>query len=172
MKMIFSAGVLTLFMASSLPTMAQDNTVDSTDHIQMADQGRGGREHGPGGHRGRHGGRMMQMIDTNGDGAVGEDEAAAMADHVFSRLDGNDDGSLSEAEFTAGPKRHRGWFNWSQAETDAVQKIRREKFASLDADKNSNLSKSEFFVEAKSRLAAADTDKDGKISPWEFRAQN
>ncbi|MFT3671091.1 EF-hand domain-containing protein [Aestuariivirga sp.] len=128
---------------------------------------------------GRGGGRMMAMLDSNGDGAIGDDEAAALADRMFSRIDSNGDGSVSQDEFTSGPrgrgmKQGGGWRAWlglSSDEAAAVQKVRADKFAALDTDKNGSLSKQEFFAEAKARFAAADTDKDGKVTPWEFRAQ-
>ncbi len=127
----------------------------------------GGEHHG--------GGRMMQMIDANGDGAIGEDEAAAMADRMFQHLDENNDGTVDKAEFTTPQHRGGGMRSWLGLGTDeaaAVQKVREEKFVALDADKDGKLTKAEFFAEAKAKLAAADTDKDGKVSPWEFRAAN
>jgi EF-hand domain pair/EF hand len=127
---------------------------------------------GPGKHEKHSEGRGMRMIDANADGVVGEDEAAAMADGMFMRLDQDRDGKLTEAEFTALPHGRGGWFNWSNDEAEAVAKVRKEKFASLDADKNASLNKAEFFADAKAKLASADTDKDGKVTPWEFRAQN
>ncbi len=144
---------------------------------QMADGmgrhgGRHGGKHGGGeGHHGKHGGgRGMHMIDVNNDGVIGEDEAASMADHAFMRMDDDRDGKVTEAEFLQGPGRHRGWFNWNSDEKAAVEKVRADKFATLDANKDKSLDKPEFFAEAKSKLAAADTDKDGKVTPWEFRA--
>ena len=140
--------------------------------------GRMGRGHG------RHG--MMRggmMLDANNDGVIGEEEAATLADRFFMRLDDNNDGTLSEAEFTTrgGRGEHRGmhrgmgwraWFGLSQDEADAVAKVRKDKFAALDTDKNASLSKAEFFADAKTRLAALDSDKDGKVTVWEFRAQS
>jgi hypothetical protein len=147
------------------------------DEMMMAD--RGGDRDGHGGwHRGRghgeRGGRMMRMIDANGDGFIGDDEAAAMADRVYMRLDQNNDGSVDKAEFATPHRRGgiRAWFGFGADELAAVQKVREEKFATQDADKDGKLTKAEFFADAKARLAAADTDKDGKVSPWEFRAAN
>jgi Ca2+-binding EF-hand superfamily protein len=136
------------------------------------DMGHGGKHHGGRGgkHGNRHGGRGMQMIDANNDGIIGEDEAAALADHAFQRMDNDGDGKVTEAEFVAGPHGKRGWFDWNSAETAAVQKVRSDKFATLDVNKDKSLDKVEFFADAKAKLAAADTDKDGKVSPWEFRA--
>jgi EF-hand domain pair/EF hand len=135
------------------------------------DQGDGGgRHHGKHGDREGHGGKGMRIIDANGDGVIGDDEAAALADGAFMHMDQDRDGKVSEAEFVSGPGGRKGWFNWSSDETAAVQKVRTDKFVAIDANKDKSLDKAEFFADAKSKLAAADTDKDGKVSPWEFRA--
>jgi hypothetical protein len=136
-------------------------------HAGMGDHGRDGH--------GRHGGgRMMRIIDANADGVINDDEAASLADFAFMRMDRDRDGVLSETEFTEarGPgRRDGGWFRWlAKDEADAVLKLRKDKFTTLDADKNGKLSKTEFFADAKAKLVAADTDKDGKVTPWEFRA--
>jgi hypothetical protein len=145
-----------------------------TDEQTMEDRGGQGRHHGKGRHGGRHGGQMFQMIDANGDGAIGDDEAASLAERAFMRLDRDNDGTVSEAEFISPPGRgQRFWSSWfGNEEQAAVQNVRKQKFAGFDTDKNANLSKTEFFAEAKSRLTAADADKDGKVTPWEFRAAN
>jgi EF hand len=141
------------------------------DAMQQADRGdRGERmRHGRGGHKG-HGGKGMRMIDANNDGVIGADEASALADREYMRLDKDRDGKVTEAEFVVGPRGKRAWFNWSSDEAAAVEKVRKDKFAALDANKDTGLDKTEFFADAKAKLAAADTDKDGKVTPWEFRA--
>jgi EF hand len=129
---------------------------------------RGGR-HGEG-RGGRHG---MPVIDINMDGVIGDEEAAMLADHAFSRMDQDRNDALSEAEFTTPPQGgHRGWFSWGQEEVAAVTDVRKTKFVVLDADKNGAVSRAEFFADAKAKLAAADADKDGKVTPWEFRAMS
>ncbi len=154
-------------------------------HARWGGDGEGRGEPGMGERMGHRGQRMMAMIDSNGDGAIGDDEAAAIADRMFSRIDANNDGSISQDEFTSGPRGPghgmragggwgggwRAWLGLNSEEAAAVQKVRADKFAALDTDKNGSLSKQEFFAEAKARFAAADTDKDGKVTPWEFRAQ-
>jgi EF hand len=162
-----------LLTGAATQSFAQSNS-DSQD-TQLADnRGDGnGRHHGGDrdGGRGHHGG--MRMIDLNGDGIISEDEAANLVDAAFQHMDADGDGTLTEAEFTAGPRGHHGgWFNWSTAESAAVTKVRKDKFTAMDTDKNASISKAEFFADAKTRLAAADTDKDGKVTVWEFRSQN
>jgi EF hand len=150
-----------------------DNDMAGNDDRRM---GRHGGRHGDGEGRhsmgGRHGGgRGMQIFDANNDGVIGEDEAASMAERGFMRMDRDRDGKVTEAEFTAGPHGKRGgWFNWNSDEQAAVEKVRKDKFATLDVNKDASLDKAEFFADAKAKLAAADADKDGKVSPWEFRA--
>jgi Ca2+-binding EF-hand superfamily protein len=160
-----------LSIATALMLSAACGVASAQDNAQRGQNrggdDRGGEHHGGKHHGGKHG---MQMIDTNADGVIGEDEAAGLADHAFMRMDENADGKVSEAEFIAGPRHHRGWFNWSGDETAAVEKMRKDKFASLDVNKDTNLDKPEFFAEAKAKLVAADLDKDGKVTPWEFRA--
>jgi hypothetical protein len=141
---------------------------------RIADRGEGrhGGRHEGRGHGGRHGDPGMRIIDANNDGVISEDEAASLAERFYMRMDRDRDGKVTEAEFTAFPRAKRGWFNWSQAETDAVMKVRKDRFAALDANKDTTLDKTEFFADAKAKLTAADTDKDGKVTPWEFRAAN
>jgi hypothetical protein len=176
--------VVGLLLASTMgyayAQTAEQTAPDTNQEEQMmADrgEGHGGRHYGRHGdhHGGKRGGRMMQIMDANSDGVIGEDEAAAMADHMFMRLDRNEDGSVDKTEFTTRGHRRggvRGWFGFGSDEAAAVQKVREDKFAVLDADKNGMLTKVEFFAEAKAKLGAADADKDGKVSPWEFRAAN
>jgi hypothetical protein len=179
MNTIQKLSIASAFMLTAAFGMAhaqQANDSPAATDMSQADDGprgdgdRGGRHHGRhGGHEGR-GGKGMRIIDANNDGVIGEDEAAALADGAFMQLDQDRDGKVSEAEFLAGPGGHKGWFNWNSDETAAVQKIRTDKFAVLDVNKDKSLNKAEFFADAKAKLAAADADMDGKVTPWEFRA--
>jgi hypothetical protein len=172
------ASALMLSAAFGVASAQQANDEPAAPGVEQADNdmgagdgmGRHGGRHGEG-HDGKRGGGGMRMIDANNDGVIGEDEAAAMADHAFMRMDDDRNGKVTEAEFVSGPMGHRrGWFNWNSEETAAVEKVRKDKFSTLDTNKDASLDKTEFFAEAKAKLAAADTDKDGKVSPWEFRA--
>jgi EF-hand domain pair/EF hand len=175
------ASALMLSAAFGVASAQQANETSAAPGVEQADddmaEGQGMGRHGGKHHGGKHGGgrhgggRGMHMIDANNDGVIGEDEAAALADHAFMRMDDDRDGKVTEAEFVSGPRGKRGgWFNWNSDEKAAVEKVRKDKFATLDTNKDASLDKAEFFAEAKSKLAAADTDKDGKVSPWEFRA--
>ncbi len=185
MKTFISTSVLALFIATSVPAFAQENVAQSSDQetsdtMKMADRGYGGKhqsEHGKGGHgKGGHGkgGRHMQMIDANGDGVIGDDEAATLADHAFNRIDSDGSGDVSVDEFSTVRGGRHGWRNWfgSGAQNEAMTEGLKVKFTTLDADKDGKLTKAEFLADAKTRFAAADADKDGKVSPWEFRGQN
>ncbi len=169
MKTFISAAALALIVATVVPALAQDST-GQNDTMQMADRGNGE------GHRGGHGkgGRHMQIVDANGDGVIGDDEAATLADHAFNRIDSDGSGDVSVDEFSTVRGEGHGWRNWfgSGAQNDAAVDGLKAKFATLDADKDGKLTKGEFLADAKARFTAADTDKDGKVSPWEFRAQN
>lgn len=74
----------------------------------MADGGWGGGKHHGGKHGEGRGGHMMRMIDANADGVIGDDEAAALADRMFSRLDKDGNGELTLAEATTFRMKHHG----------------------------------------------------------------
>ena len=143
------------------------------DDMLQCDGGRGGRHHGRhhdmrGEGRGRHG---MMIIDANADGFIGPDEAAALAEGMFMRVDRNHDGAIDEAEATQGPGQH-GWRAWlGQKQADDITAKLKAAFAERDADKDGKVTKQEFMNFAQGKYAALDTAKDGKVSPWAFRAQ-
>ncbi len=162
------AGVLGLSQA-----LAQTATPHEGPALdQMADDTGHHGKHKRGDGHGRNGRHMI--IDVNADGIINEDEAAALAERGFMRLDRDADGNVTEVEFINPPGRGRHmWSSWFGGEEQAaVRNVRKQKFASLDADKNGGVTKAEFFAEAKARLVAADADKDGKVTPFEFRAAN
>ena len=119
--------------------------------------------------RGPGRGRFM-MIDANDDGVVSAEEAASAADEVFTAMDSDDDGSLTKEEYMAvrmGPQQ--GFNPDSQA---AMQGRKEARFGEMDADSDGKVSKAEFLDAAQAHHAGADTDADGKVTPWEHRRQN
>lgn len=112
----------------------------------------------------------LGAIDTNDDGMISDDEAAAQVELVFAAMDGDDDGELTEDEYMSvrmGPGR-----GFNQARQKVMQERKKTRFAEMDHDKNGKVSKAEFMAAGKTRFEAADTDKDGRVTPWEFRAQH
>ncbi len=151
------ASALMLSAAFGVATAQQADDAQLAPGIEQVDgdnMGHRGGRHGEG--RGKHGGRGgkhgMQMIDANNDGVVGADEAASMAEFAFHRMDDNRDGKLTEAEFIAGPRGHKGWFNWNSDEKAAVEKVRKDKFASLDTNKDAGLDKARILRRRTSQI--------------------
>lgn len=108
-------------------------------------------------------------IDTNDDGIISEDEAASRVELVFTAMDADEDGELTEQEFMSvrmGPGQ-----GLNAERQKVMQERKKARFTEMDADKSGKVTKAEFIVAGKARFAAADGDKDGRVTPWEMRAQ-
>lgn len=117
-------------------------------------------------------GYMMQRlstIDTNNDGLISDDEAAAQVEAVFAAMDSDENGELTMDEYMAVSMGPGTGLNSSRKKL--MQERKKARFPEMDADKNGNVSQAEFIAAGKARFEAADTNKDGKVTPWEFRAQ-
>ena len=114
----------------------------------------------------------FQMFDTNGDKALSKAEieaaqarsvAQAQANAIkrteteFARMDSNQDGQLSLAEFKAGAPAPRV--------ADADQMLQK-----LDTNKDGKIGQDEYRAAPLANFDRLDTDKDGSISPQEKRA--
>lgn len=110
------------------------------------------------GHGGRGHGRMLEMLDTNKDGAISKAEFDAKRSGDFAAADTNKDGNVSQAELTA--------FHEKKA---AERKAEREKrmYERLDANKDGKVSRDEF--EGGGMFEKMDKNKDGKISADEMQ---
>jgi EF hand len=102
---------------------------------------------------------MIHLVDRNGDGLIGTDEASAHFEEMFAFMDADDDDKLVLAEFG---NMYRGAMGQSQR--------RQSRFQAMDKDKDGAVSHEEFLAAGEERFKAADRDKDGKVSAWEFRA--
>ena len=111
----------------------------------------------PGSHASGHGGRKHRRGDSAGATKHAEMRAATQAE-LFSILDADGDGHLSQTEFTAVGQR-----------TARVQAQKRAVFKGLDRDGNSLLTADE-FPRSLARLSAADADKDGLVTKAELQA--
>jgi Ca2+-binding EF-hand superfamily protein len=108
-------------------------------------------------------------IDENQDGVVSAEEAASAVDQVFSAMDADDDGILTVEEYLAvrmGPADGR-----NPARQAARQAAKEARFGEMDVNDDGSVSKAEFIDGGKAHFEAADTDKDGKVTPWEMRRQ-
>jgi EF hand len=145
--------------AATLPATADDNRFwrGWWGHGQMM---------GPGG--GMMMGRFGTM-DGNDDGVISDDEAAAQVELVYTAMDADEDGELTEEEYMAvrmGPGQ-----GLNADRQKAMQERKKARFTEMDSDKSGKVGKAEFIAAGKARFEAADTNKDGKVTPWEMRAQ-
>lgn len=109
------------------------------------------------------------IIDADENGVISAEEAASAAEEVFAAMDSDDNAELTKDEYMAvrmGPQE--GWNKTRQA---AREKEKGDRFGVMDTDKNDSVSQAEFIANAKARFEAADGDKDGKVTPWEWRSQ-
>lgn len=109
-----------------------------------------GPGHGPGG-------KFMQRMDLNGDGAVSAAEAAALRAVRFLSLDTDDDGAVTEAEMI---ERIRARIEARVA----------KRFARLDRNGDGRIDRDEFELAGTERFARLDADGDGMASGDELRA--
>lgn len=120
---------------------------------------------------GGHSKGVMQrfaIVDENSDERIGADEAAAWRESVFAAMDADNDNELTMDEYmTIRMGKQEGKNPEKQAKRQAEKKAR---FKPMDADNSGQLSLGEFLFAGKARFEAADTDGDGIVTPWEFRA--
>ncbi|MHB0953087.1 MAG: EF-hand domain-containing protein [Allorhizobium sp.] len=128
---------------------------------------------GPGWNRGS----MMMMpgrgrfpiVDADENGVVTPEEAASAAEEVFAAMDADDNGELTLEEYMT--VRMGPMDGWNKTRQAAREQEKTGRFGEMDLDKNDMVSQAEFLAGAKAHFAAADTDKDGKVTPWEWRSQ-
>jgi len=113
---------------------------------------------------------LVNLIDKDGDGAISAAEAEAFAASRFDRLDSDHKGYLTLDAFEA-PLR-RAIDRASEARRPQIEKAlpRLEAaFKAINKTGDGRLTKDEFLADSRARFAAADTDKDGKLSLDELR---
>ncbi len=94
-------------------------------------------------------------LDSNGDGLVSADEAAARREAAFVSLDADGDGALSPAEQRAIVPSPGG----------------RDRFRALDTNADDAVDRAEFMAGGKRHYEASDLDADGAVTVWEYRSR-
>ena len=108
-----------------------------------------------------HRGAMMERLkaaDTNGDGMLSQQEAAALpriAAH-FNEIDADKNGQVTFDELRAYMQAKRGGFA-------------KKAFATLDANGDGKVSRDEFLAQAGARFDRMDANKDGFVTPDEMK---
>lgn len=110
-----------------------------------------GHNHAKGDAEGPRAERMIERMDTDGDGTVTRADALAFASDRFARMDANGDGQITKDERRAARQARRG-----------------ERMARMDADGDGMISQAEMTAiaadRAARRFARLDTDGDGLVS--------
>jgi Ca2+-binding EF-hand superfamily protein len=83
-------------------------------------------------------------------------------------MDADDDNELTVEEFME--IRMGGGEGRNPQRQKMRQEQKKARFAPMDTDKSGKVSKVEFMEAGKKDFEAADGNKDGKVTPWEFRA--
>ena len=113
---------------------------------------------------GRDGGkkleRMMERLDSNGDGRLSSSEFAERGARMFERLDDDGDGAISRAEIDAMQEKRRA----KRAERAAAR------FDEADANGDGRVTRAEFEDRSDARFAEIDANSDGYAAADELRA--
>jgi len=105
----------------------------------------------------RHGERMLQRLDLNGDGTITRDEAVAVQTVRFLRWDTDGDGVITEAEMLA------------MAQERIARRIAK-KFARMDRNGDDRVERAEFDDHGAAQFARLDADGDNRVTQEEIRA--
>jgi Ca2+-binding EF-hand superfamily protein len=105
---------------------------------------------------GEHRARMLERYDTNQDGAIDRDEFMAGRDDWFTKLDGDGDGVISQAEFDEAIARLREEHGSKRHGPD---------FSKLDTDGDGSATRAEFDAAAERLFTRFDRNNDGILSP-------
>lgn len=112
---------------------------------------------------------MMAMpIDTNADGIVSASEASQHASAGFSIFDSDGDSQLSQDEYMMSAVSTMAM---GRCNVDRLFVNRIARFTNMDADSNESVTLPEFMASAQASYDAADTNGDGTVTVWEFRAK-
>ncbi|MFM5952910.1 MAG: EF-hand domain-containing protein [Novosphingobium sp.] len=119
------------------------------------------------------------MGDMMGDKTITRAEAQTKAAEMFDRMDANNDGSISRAEFTAAHQRMGGPGDDDRMGERGGKRGGKHRMGGMgmmgqmaDANKDGAITKDEFVAGHLRMFDAADTNKDGKLTPAERKAHH
>ncbi len=119
--------------------------------------------------------RAFDRLDADGDGTIAEADRAARRQATFARLDADGDGVLSAAEFQTARAGREGRRDGRGERTGlrigGMRQLARLSGAGAAADSNADnaISRDEFRAAVLARFAAADADQDGRVTAEERR---
>ncbi len=104
--------------------------------------------------------KLMMSADADGDGQVSRQELLASRGDMFTKLDQNADGVLSDAD------RRKSRPRLASIQNARIEQIRKE----FDADANGEVSKQEFVNGPTPLFDRADANADGFVTTTEAKA--
>lgn len=115
---------------------------------------------------------QFRIADLDDNGTISIDEAAVRHEEMFALIDDDDD-TLSIEEYMA--VRFGGALGEGQGAGHGPRRIamdnrKRARFKSMDKDSDGRVRKLEFLALGEEQHRAADTNGDGSVSIWEYRA--
>ncbi|OBQ71001.1 EF-hand domain-containing protein [Mesorhizobium erdmanii] len=104
--------------------------------------------------------RILQRIDTNGDGAISKDEMTAARERLFKRLDRNGDGVIDEKEIESARQA-------IEDRAEVAQARLANRWRRMDANGDGKVSEQE-FASSMPLFDLVDRNGDGKLSADEI----
>jgi Ca2+-binding EF-hand superfamily protein len=145
----FAVSILAILLATAFPAAAQQTTAPRQDRFA----------------------RLMARVDADHDGFIEAAEAQAFAAARFAKLDKAHRGYLTLDDWEASLRRALDRASETRRpRLERALSSREAAFRAMNKAGDGKLTKAEFLADSAARFAAADTNKDGKLSLDELRA--